>query len=148
MRIGNRRDFFSGAGLAAIAAIMWQQIAPLSLIQGTSLGAGGLPKLSALALGLFGLYFLFKGIFTRGRKIGVIPVAGILTIAVAVATFVLGLDRLGIAIAGTFAAFLAGFAAPDRRLKELLIFSPLLSAACILLFVYLLGVPVPLWPSF
>lgn len=148
MRIGNRRDFFSGAGLTAIAAVMWQQIAPLSFIQGTSLGAGGLPKLSALALGLFGLYFLFKGICTRGKEVGVIPVAGILTITAAVAVFVLGLDRFGIATVGTLAAFLSGFAAPDHRLKELLIFSPLLSAACILLFVYLLGVPVPLWPSF
>jgi putative tricarboxylic transport membrane protein len=145
--IRNERDFYSGVGLAAIAAIMWYQVSALSLTQGTSLGSGGLPKLSAIVLGLYGLYFVFRGMTASGERIGKLPYVGIASLAAAVAIFAIGLEPLGAAISGVLAAGLAGFAAPDRRLKELMVFPLIICAACLLLFVYLLGIPLPLWPS-
>ncbi|WP_137130939.1 tripartite tricarboxylate transporter TctB family protein [Rhizobium sp. FY34] len=147
MRIQNERDFFSGAGLTSIAAIMWYQVSALSLTQGTSLGSGGLPKLSAIILALYGLYFVFRGITKSGERIGKLPYVGMAALAASVAVFALGLEPLGAAISGVLAAGLAGFAAPDRRFKELMIFPLIVCAGCLLLFVYFLGIPLPIWPS-
>ena len=147
MRIKNERDFFSGVGLTAIAAIMWYQVSALSLTQGTSLGSGGFPKLSSTILGLYGLYFVFRGVTKSGERIGKLPYVGMAALAAAVAVFAIGLEPLGAVISGVLAAGLAGFAAPDRRFKELMIFPLIICAACLLLFVYLLGIPLPLWPS-
>ena len=41
---------------------------------------------------------------------------------------------------------IAGLAAEDRRLPELIIFTACMSAACIALFKYALNLPIPLAP--
>ena len=53
---------------------------------------------------------------------------------------------LGLAIAGPLALILAAMADPETRLKEIIPFSIVLTAVCILLFKYMLRQPIPLAP--
>jgi hypothetical protein len=147
MRIRNQQNLVGGVGLVSIALLLWLQLTRLPLIHGTSLGSGGLPKICAVAVGLFGVWFCISAVFVDAGKVQPIATRGIFAILAAVLVFALGLERLGLFASGTLAAFLAGMGASDRRLAELIAFSILVSAACTLVFVRLLGIPVPVWPT-
>lgn len=148
MHIRNSRNLIAGIGLATIAIVFWYQVSALPLIRGTSLGSGGLPKISAGCLVLCGLYLIVISFLRSGETVERVPFSGILSIVAAVVVFAGALDHLGLFITGAIAALIAGLGAPDRRWKELLVFPLLLSGFCTILFVWLLGISLPIWPDF
>lgn len=148
MHIRHNGNFVAGIGLSIIAIVFWYQIAALPLIRGTSLGSGGLPKISAGCLLVSGLYLLTSAFFRSGEAVGRPSWIGSISIIAAVIVFAGALDHLGLLITGTLTALIAGAGAPDRKLKELLIFPLLLSGFCTFLFVWLLGISLPIWPVF
>ena len=64
-------------------------------------------------------------------------VAGILAFAITIRMF-------GLVIAGPLAMVIGGFATPEVREKEILIFAAVLTAFCVGLFRYLLNLPIPI----
>jgi hypothetical protein len=64
----------------------------------------------------------------------------------AVALFAAMIRPLGLVVAGPLAVIFAGAADRDSRPVELVIFALVLSASCIGLFKYVLGLPIPLAP--
>ncbi|AWI61447.1 hypothetical protein AB395_00006270 (plasmid) [Sinorhizobium fredii CCBAU 45436] len=136
-----------GLGLISISIVFWSQVASLPVLHGTTLGPGGLPKIAATATVLFGLLFCWRGFGGTKAASPRLGLRGLVAIVAAVLVFSFGLERLGLLISGAAAAFLAALGARDRKTIELAVFPVVLSAACALLFVVLLGVPVPVWPN-
>jgi hypothetical protein len=81
-------------------------------------------------------------------RVGIAPVQlrPLLSILASVGVFALTAERLGLAIASVAAVILASFATREGRLVETIAFAVVLSGAAVLLFVKLLGLPIPIWP--
>jgi hypothetical protein len=89
------------------------------------IGPAFFPTVAATVLGAIVVF----GITIRGMEIGG-----------------LSLPPLGLAIAGPLAIMIGGFADSDTRWAELTVFALAISAFCIGLFRFALGLPIPLAP--
>jgi hypothetical protein len=138
------QTFYGGVVLVALAAFaLW---AGSDLPQGTmrTMGPGMLPRSLAVLVGLCGLAMIVIGIMRKGEGIERFNLRGPFFIAVAILSFALSIRTVGLALAGPLTMFIGGLASPEVRWKELGIFAVVMTAACILLFRYLLNQPIPI----
>jgi hypothetical protein len=110
------------------------------------MGPGYMPRVVALMLMGFGLFFSGRGFWRMRVGIEPVQLRPLLAILASVGVFALTAERLGLAIASVAAVILASFATREGRLVETIAFAVVLSGAAVLLFVKLLGLPIPIWP--
>ncbi len=140
------QDLLFGLFLVAVAAGTLVATRNLAVGHAADMGPGYMPRVVALALMGFGLFFSGRGL--RRVRVGIAPVQlrPLLAILASVGIFALTAERLGLAIASVLAVILASFATREGRLIETVAFAIVLSGAAVLLFVKLLGLPIPIWP--
>jgi hypothetical protein len=74
---------------------------------------------------------------TRGLRGPFFIVAGILSFAITIRLF-------GLVVAGPLAMVIGGYATPEVREKEIIIFAAIMTAFCVGLFRYVLNLPIPI----
>jgi hypothetical protein len=146
--IKSPQDFIGGVALLAITVVAYFAMSKLGVMRGFSFGAGTVPRLFALLLGLLSVLIIISSFTNRGPKLEHIPWRGPIFILAAVIFFGLSIRTLGLGITGIITVMLAGAAVDDFRIGEGLIFAVLITAFCAFLFPFALGQPIPLWPTF
>ena len=142
-RVRSPRDLVAGASLVALALFaLW---ATSSLDAGTrrAMGPGMLPRVVALGIGAVGLGLAVASFLKRGEGLGRWPLRGPLFVSLAVIAFALTIRTVGLALAGPLVVVVSGAASPESRPKELVVFAIVMTAFCIGLFKYALGLPIP-----
>lgn len=150
------RERIAGLVLAALGGLGLWGGADLPFMTSDGVGSGLMPRI--LSLMILGLGFLqvLLSLKDPGPSTGhwaireTIPVVlGVALFAVTVRGYLLGpiaIPSLGMAVACPLAIVASGLAARDSRLPELLVFAVVLTAFCIGLFRYALGLSVPVAP--
>ncbi|MEJ8573998.1 tripartite tricarboxylate transporter TctB family protein [Microbaculum marinum] len=153
-----RVDVIGGAVMVFIAGLIWYGAIGLAVGNITNFGPGAMPRVLAGILLLAGGAVLVHGLFQRPGEAEPLTLALrpplILTIAIFLfALFIRGGDfwflttpRFGIMVVGPSTVLIAGLATPEANLKELLVLAFGLTAAALLVFSDLLGVPIPVFP--
>ena len=139
------KDFWSGILFAAFGfAGLWFG---RNYIVGTAarMGPGYFPLLMSLALVGLGGFLLARSLVIAGDPIERSALRPQLLILTAIVVFGFMIERLGLAAAVAAVALISGFAARDVRWFERLLLAVGLAAACVVLFVYFLGQPIPVW---
>ncbi len=150
------RERIAGLVLVALGGLGLWGGADLPFMTSDGVGSGLMPRiLSLMILGL-GILQVFLSLKDPGPSTGhwaireTIPVVlGVILFAVTIRGYPLGpiaIPSLGMAVACPLAIVASGLAARDSRLMELLIFAVVLTAFCIGLFRYALGLSVPVAP--
>jgi putative tricarboxylic transport membrane protein len=142
------QDFIGGVALLAISVVAYVAMSKLGVMRGFSFGAGTVPRLFCLLLGLLSVAIIVASFTTRGPKLEHIPWRGPVFILASVIFFGLAIRTLGLAISGVITVLLAGAAVDDFKLYEGIIFAIVITAFCAFLFPFALGQPIPLWPTF
>ena len=140
------QDLLFGLFLVAVAAGTLVATRNLTVGHAADMGPGYMPRVVALALMGFGLFFSGRGLWRMRVGIAPVQLRPLLAILASVGVFALTAERLGLAIASVVAVILASFATREGRLIEAIAFAIVLSGAAVLLFVKLLGLPIPIWP--
>ena len=140
------QDLLFGLFLVAVAAGTLVATRNLTVGHAADMGPGYMPRVVALALMGFGLFFSGRGLWRMRVGIAPVQLRPLLAILASVGVFALTAERLGLAIASVVAVLLASFATREGRLIETIAFAVVLSGAAVLLFVKLLGLPIPIWP--
>ncbi len=117
-------------------------------MRGFSFGAGTVPRLFCLLLGLLAVLIIISSFTTRGPKLERVPWRGPVFILASVVFFGLSIRTLGLAITGVITVLLSGLAVEDFKIGEGVIFAVAITAFCAFLFPFALGQPIPLWPTF
>ena len=139
------KDFWSGILFVAFGcAGLWFG---RDYIVGTAarMGPGYFPLLMSLALAGLGGFLLVRSLVIAGEPIERSALWPQLLILVAIVVFGLLIERLGLAIAVAAVALISGFAARGVRWMERIVLALTLATACVVLFVYFLGQPIPVW---
>lgn len=137
------RDFLAGASLVALALFaLW---AGSRLDPGTLRAPGPalVPRATALAVGFVGLLVVALSLLKDGATLGRWPLRGPIFVSLAIVAFALTIRTVGLAVAGPLVVVVSGAASPESRPRELVVFALVMSAFCIVLFKFLLSLPIP-----
>jgi hypothetical protein len=141
-----RQDFVGGMAVIAVAAFAFWQAADLPIGKLGGMGPGMLPKALAVALGLLGAVLTAQGVLRAGSRLGRWSIRGPLFVLGAVVAFGLAVRPLGLIVAGPLAIMIGAIASDEVRWTETIVVGALVTAFCIGLFKFALGLPIPLAP--
>jgi Tripartite tricarboxylate transporter TctB family len=142
------KDFWSGVMLIAIgiAAIVLARDYPL----GTALrmGPGYFPTVLGAVLALFGLVLVVRAFRSSDRIVGNWSIRALIILPVAFVLFGVLIDRAGFIPALIVLIIGASAAGREFKLVEVVLLAIGLTAACVAVFIFGLGLPYPLVAGF
>ena len=142
--IRDPQSFVAGLALIALAAFaVW---AVSNLPQGTlqAMGPAMLPRWLAVGIGLCGLALVAASFLKAGHHLERWSIRGPVFVIAGILAFALAIRTLGLVVAGPLAMIIGGFATPEVRWKEIVIFAAVMTAFCVGLFRYALNLPIPI----
>ena len=146
--IRSPRDFWGGSVLIAVGILAIWASRDLPGQRGFAFGPGTAPRLfSGLLVGLGALVALV-GLVTDGPRIEKYKVRGPVLVIVGILAFAGMIRPLGMVIASYVTFIIAILGSKEMRVLESIIAAAVMTAFCVLLFVYLLNLPFQLWPRF
>lgn len=146
--IRNPKDFYAGLLFMAfgLVALVIAQSYPLGTA--SRMGPGYFPRLLGILLVGFGAIQSLMGV----RSKTVFPLEWhwrpLFVLLASVALFIVITPWLGLVAAGLVLVFVSSAASREFRWREALIVGALQGVAAAALFVYALGLPLPIWPPF
>jgi putative tricarboxylic transport membrane protein len=142
------RDFYGGVALMLLASLALIASAELPGQRGFAFGPGTAPRLFSMVLAALGAAVAVGGVFAEGPPIEKYKIRGPALVIIAIFAFAAMIRPLGL-VPATFLAFMVSITgSSEMRWIESLIAAALMTAFCVLLFVYLLNLPFQLWPRF
>lgn len=148
MRIASTKDFLAGLLFAAFGAT-FAAVAATSYAQGTParMGAGFFPLLLGLLLAGAGLAVMVRSVIVAGDGLPRVRLRPLLSLLAAMVLFALLLRPLGLLVSAAVLVLVGSLSSPEFRPRDALLLAAGLSVGAVLLFVLLLGLPLPVWPS-
>ena len=142
------QDFIGGIVLVAIALFALWASSDLQGMHGFTFGPGTAPRMFAVLLLGLGAAITITGIVSEGAPLAHYAWRGPLFVMLAIVFFALAIRPLGLVVSG-FASFLiSALGTPETRWVETIVVGLCLTIGCALLFPYVLGLPMPLFPRF
>lgn len=142
------RDYYGGLALVGLAVIAIWAGSDLSGMHGFAFGPGTAPRLFAGVLIFVSSAIAVGGLIVDGPAIESFAFRGPALVVIAILAFAGMIRPLGLVVA-SYATFMISItASSEMRWLESLIAAAVMTAFCVLLFVYLLQLPFQLWPWF
>ena len=142
------QDFVGGIALMAIALFALWASSDLQGMHGFSFGAGTVPRMFAVLLLLLGGVIALMGIRNDGPQIGVYAWRGPLFVMLSIVFFALAIRPLGLVVSAFSSFLIAALGSHETKWLEAIIVGGCLTLGCALLFPYVLGLPMPMFPRF
>jgi len=140
-------DLAFAAFLVAIGALAFGLASELTVGTTASMGPGYVPRGLALIIMIYGVVLGARALFAGQAPLPEIAWRPLVLIGVAVALFAILLPLGGLALTSVVVVICAGYAAYDVRLRENAMLAVALAIFAVLLFVTVLGLPIPVWPA-
>ncbi len=142
--IGAPQDLAAGASLVALALFALWAAGDLPGGRLGSPGPGLLPRAVAVLVGLAGAALTVSSFLRFGAPLAGWKLRGPLFVTLGVVGFALTIRSPGLAVAGPLVALVSGAASPETRPRELAIFAVVITVLCVVLFRYVLHLPIPI----
>jgi len=130
----------------AVALFAFWQAAALPIGTLGGMGPGMLPKSLAVLFGVLGALLVLGSVFEAGPPLERWSIRGPVFVALAIVAFGLTVRPLGLVVAGPVAIVIAALASEEVRWVETIVVGVLMTAICVGLFKFALGLPIPLAP--
>jgi putative tricarboxylic transport membrane protein len=148
LRITNPQDYYGGLALIFLALFAFWAASDLSGMRGFSFGPGTAPRLFSAILLVLGVAVTLVGLFVEGQHLEAYAIRGPVMVTIAILLFAALIRPVGLIISSFLVFMVASSGANDVRWIEALLAAVALTAFCVFLFVYALGLPFQLWPRF
>lgn len=142
-RVRSPRDLLGGVCLVALAVFALAKGAGLEGGTLRAMGPGMLPRAVAVLILVCGIALSAFALLKDGPALGRWPLRGPFFVCLAVLAFSLTIRSVGLALAGPLVVIVGGLASDESRPKELVVFAVIMTLACIGLFRFVLGLPIP-----
>ncbi|HXL49889.1 MAG TPA: tripartite tricarboxylate transporter TctB family protein [Xanthobacteraceae bacterium] len=147
MRIRAPKDFWSGVMFCGFAATALSAARGYSLGSAGRMGPGYFPLLLASLLGALGAVLIGRSILIGGEPVARFHVLPLAVIATAISLFGVLIEPLGLVVSLAVLTVMSAWVGAQFRLAETLALAAALILFCVGVFVYVLGLPLNLWPS-
>ena len=143
----NNKDFLAGLLLLGIGGLGFYMALDYPFGSALRMGPGYFPRVLAGILMAFGLFVLIRGLISKEKVRGVWGWKPLAFIVISLVVFAFVMDKFGLIPALVAMFFIAAFGGHEFRFIEVLILTIVMSAFAVVVFVYLLGLPYPLYPG-
>ncbi len=159
MKLASQKDFFSGVLFTAVGIAFAVGATNFTVGNAARMGPGYFPLMLGILLAILGSAITIKS-FTTGlpggdkvghiawRPLGFVLGANLIFGALLVGLPSIGFPGMGLIVAIYALVLISSMARKGFSIKESLILATLLSAGSFIGFVYLLKLPLPVWPAF
>jgi putative tricarboxylic transport membrane protein len=145
-RIRNINDVLAGLFLIAVAMIALGLMWNLRSGSAASMGPGYLPKLLAVIQLIFGVVIVAQGLLGTLDRLEPWRLRPLIWILAGVAFFGLAIERFGLVVAVSGLVLLSALGHRGTRPLEAILLAAVLATFSVLVFVKVLGLPMPIWP--
>jgi hypothetical protein len=140
-----RKDFWSGLMLIAIGGGAVFIARNYQFGSSLRMGPGYFPTILGGALVMFGVYFIIQGLRAGAEKLeGSLSLRALIILPLSLVLFGLLIDRAGFIPAMLALIIGSATASTQFRLVEVLIFAVFMTAMCVIVFIWALGLPYEL----
>jgi hypothetical protein len=146
-RVRSPQDFLSGLLFIAIAGTALWSSRQYPVGSAVRMGAGDFPRLVAIFLAAAGTAVVLRSVGRDGPRLGAVAIRPMVMIPGAVVVFSLGISNFGFAPAVFLISLLGSFAHRDARPAEAIVTSAVLTIVGIAIFIWGIGLPIPIWPE-
>ena len=140
------RDVIAGLILLVIAVVAAWQGSALTVGTPRHIGPGMVPMVLSALIALIGIVLVGIGVRKGGAQRDRWPLRGPVFILGAAVVFGLAIRPLGLAAAGPLLVVVGALASEETRYFEVVLFAAGMTVFCVVLFKYLLSLPIPLAP--
>jgi hypothetical protein len=147
LRIRSQSDFWCGLIFVAIGLTFLIVARDYRMGSAARMGPGYFPTWLGGLLALLGLSLTVPSFVTAGQPFPRLHLRPMLALLASIVVFALALQPLGFVIALMLLVVIAGFADPELGPLRAIGIGALLTVFSVLIFYYLLGLPLPLWPG-
>lgn len=150
MRIKSQKDFLAGLMFVAVGVVFAIGAANYSFGSSARPGPGYFPFGLGVLLAVLGAFIVFQALTVRtpdGDRVGAIPLRPVSLIVLAVVLFGVALPLLGMVIALPLLVVVSSLAGDKFGLVEVLALAAVLTVGSWLVFIKLLNLTIPLWPT-
>ena len=147
MKIRAPKDFWSGVMFCGFAAIAIAAARGYSLGSAGKMGPGYFPLLLGFVLAALGAVLIARSVVVDDEPLPRFYVLPLVVIAAAVCLLGLLIEPLGLVVSLAVLTVLSAWVGPQFRLLETVVLAAVLIVFSIGVFVYVLGLPLTIWPS-
>jgi hypothetical protein len=147
MHIRSPKDFWAGLIFVALGAAFVGLALQYRLGDLHRIGPGLFPTLIGSVLVGLGLIVAGRALVLEGPAIERVHARPLLVSLAAILLFGLALQWLGVVVAIAILVLVGAYASRDVRILQVLALAAFLIVFSVAIFVWLLGLPLPLWPS-
>ncbi|MDP9857399.1 putative membrane protein YqjE [Agrobacterium tumefaciens] len=110
------------------------------------MGPGFLPRSLCIIIALIGTIVLIKALMKPHEALDAVNPKPLIILVVGIAGFAFAAEVLGFVVATVWLLVVGSLADPESRWREIFISTAILTTLGALLFIYGLGVQMPIWP--
>ncbi|MDA9532042.1 MULTISPECIES: tripartite tricarboxylate transporter TctB family protein [unclassified Bradyrhizobium] len=148
MTIRSAQDYVGGVVLMAVALLALWASSDLQGMRGFSFGAGTAPRMFGGLLVALSAGIALTGLLTDGPAMAHYSWRGPLFVVAAILFFALAIRPLGVVVTAFASFMIAATGSHETRWLEAAIVGACLTLGCAILFPYVLGLPMPMFPRF
>jgi hypothetical protein len=146
--VRNPKDFFAGLLFVAIGVLDLVIVRSYPLGSASRMGPGYFPRILGIMLVGFGALLSLRGFRSGGEAMSEWQWRPLVIVLLSVLVWGLTAQRLGLVVASLALVFVSSVASDEFGWREALLSGAIQAAAMAALFIYGLGVPLPVWPVF
>ncbi|MBR1174652.1 tripartite tricarboxylate transporter TctB family protein [Bradyrhizobium sp. KB893862 SZCCT0404] len=148
MTIRSAQDYVGGVILMAVALFALWASSDLQGMRGFSFGAGTAPRMFGGLLVALSAGIALTGLLTDGPGMSHYSWRGPLFVMAGIVFFALAIRPLGLVVTAFASFMIAATGSNETRWLEAAIVGACLTLGCAILFPYVLGLPMPMFPRF
>jgi putative tricarboxylic transport membrane protein len=147
IRVRNPQDLLAGLLFLAIASgalwIAWDYPTGSAV----RMSSGYVPRLLCLLLAVIGVFVALRSFVIAGPDLTAVRPRPLLLITAAVVVFAFSIQTLGLVLATALITIIGGFASPQVRVIEMIAAAAVLAVMTTAIFIWGIGLPIPIWPE-
>lgn len=147
MRIRAPKDFWSGVMFCGFAMVGILAARGYSLGTAGKMGPGYFPLLLGGVLAILGAVLIGRSLVLDGEPLPRVQMLPLAVLALAVCLFGVLIEPFGLLMALAVLTLVSAWAGPQFSLNEAVALAAALTVFSVGIFVYALGLPLPIWPS-
>jgi hypothetical protein len=112
------------------------------------MSSGYVPRLLCLLLAVIGLFVALRSFVIEGPALTAVRARPLILVTTAVVVFAFSIQTLGLVFATFLITVIGGFASPQVRAIEMVAAAAVLAVMTSVIFIWGIGLPIPIWPEF